>query len=86
MTDEKFIEKVKEVRPAYMKACEDYMDALERLDFEAALKHSMSAPNLMGMEMMAYIMNKLKDCDTSDFEEKYEKITDELAEALDTGE
>ncbi len=86
MTNEMFIEKVKEIRPAYMKACEDYMDALERLDFEAAMKHSMSAPNLMGMEMMAFIMKKLNECDTSDLMEEYEKISDELAEAMDTGE
>jgi DNA-binding transcriptional regulator GbsR (MarR family) len=87
MTNEEFIERVKEIRPAYMKACEDYLDALERLDFEAAMKHSISAPNLMGMDMMAYIMNKLKECESTEgFMEEYEKITEELEEALDTGE
>lgn len=46
----------------------------------------MSAPSLMGMDMMAFIMKKLNECDTSDLMEEYEKISDELAEALDTGE
>ena len=86
MTNEEFIQKVREIRPAYMKACEDYLDALERLDFETAVNHSMTAPRLMGMEMMAYIMNNLNHIDMTDFEEEYEKITDELAEKVDFGE
>lgn len=86
MTNEAFIERVKEIRPAYMKACEDYLDALEHLDFEVALKHSMSAPKLMGMEMMSFIMNKLNGIDMSEFESEYERISDELTEAIDSGE
>lgn len=86
MTNEEFIKKVVEIRPAYMKACEDYLDALERLDFETALNHSMTVPRLTGMEMMAYIMNNLNRIDMTDFEEEYEKITDELAEKVNFGE
>ena len=86
MTQEEFVKKIQEKRAAYIQAAVDYMDALERLDFETAMKHAMSATDILGMDVMTYLMNWYAKADTSEIDEKYEKVTEELAEALDTGE
>lgn len=86
MTQEEFVKKIQEKRAAYIQAAADYMDALERLDFETAMKHAMSATDILGMDVMTYLMNWYAKADTSEIDEKYEKVTEELAEALDTGE
>lgn len=86
MTQEEFVKAVKEKRAAYIQAAVDYMDALERLDFETAMKHALSAADILGMDVMTYLMNWYVDADTTEFDEKYERVSDELVAALDTGE
>lgn len=86
MTEAEFVKAVKEKREAYIQAAADYMDALERLDFETAMKHAMSAADILGMDVMTYLMNWYAKADTTEFDEKYERVSDELVAALDTGE
>ena len=86
MTQEEFVKAVKEKRAAYIQAAVDYMDALERLDFETAMKHAMSATDILGMDVMTYLMNWYAKADTSEFDERYQEVTEKLAEAIDTGE
>ena len=86
MTQEEFVKAIKEKRAAYIQAAVDYMDALERLDFETAVKHAMSAVDILGMDVMTYLMNWYANADTTEFDEKYEQVSDELVAAMDTGE
>lgn len=86
MTEQEFVEKVKAKREAYIQAAVDYMDALERLDFETAMKHAMSATNILGMDVMSYLMNWYAKADTSEFDERYQEVTEQLAEQLDLGD
>ena len=86
MTEQEFVEKVKAKREAYIQATVDYMDALERLDFETAMKHAMSATDILGMDVMSYLMNWYAKADTSEFDERYQEVTEQLAEQLDLGD
>lgn len=78
MTNEEFITKIKESREAYIQSSVDFMDALERLDFETAAKHSMSAPEILGMDVMEKLMRWCMENDTEEIETKYDEITNEL--------
>lgn len=84
MTEMEFKQKVKEIRPAYIKACEDYLDAMERLDFKSATSFGMSAVDLLGMDAMEFMMRKLEENEDtmSEFSEKYEAVTEELTERI----
>lgn len=86
MTEEQFVKEVRERRQAYIQAAVDYMDALEHLDFEKAMKHAMSAADILGMDIMTEVSKWYVDNDTEDFDDKFEKVSDELLEAVKTDE
>lgn len=84
MTEEQFVKEVRDRRQAYIQAAVDYMDALERLDFETAMKHAMSAADILGMDIMTEVTRWYVDNDTEEFDDKFEKVSDELLEAAKT--
>ena len=86
MTEEQFVKEVRERRQAYIQAAVDYMDALERLDFRTAMEHAMSAADILGMDIMTEVSRWYVDNDTEEFDEKYEKVGEELMEATKTDE
>lgn len=86
MTEQEFVKVIKEKREAYIQAAVDYMDALERLDFKTAMEHSMSAADILGMDVMAYLMDWYNNNDTEDFDKRYMEVTEQLEEAMKTDE
>ena len=86
MTEEQFVKEVRERRQAYIQAAVDYMDALEHLDFEKAMEHAMSAADILGMDIMTEVTRWYVDNDTEELDDKFEKVGDELLEAVKTDE
>ena len=83
MTREEFHLAVSEAKVEYIKAAEDFINALLEDDFETALKRSLAAPKIFGNEVMAYIAKKMDETESYDeIEEEYEKICDEVSELM----
>ncbi len=81
MTETEFVNKIREMRPAYLKACADYLDAMERLDFKSAMSFGTAAIDLLGMDGVLFMSKRIEESDDfEEFSEKYEKLTDELTE------
>lgn len=86
MTEQEFVKKIKATREAYIKGAADFMDACERLDFESAFKYSMSATDILGIEVMAFMSKKYEELDTEELEERYEEVMEQVTEAAKTDE
>ena len=84
MTEEQFVKEVKARRQAYIQTAVDFMDALERLDFKSAAKYSLSATDVLGMDIMTELTRWYLDAETDEFDEKYRKVDEELTEAVKT--
>lgn len=83
MTETEFVNKVREMRPAYLKACADYLDAMERLDFKSAVDFGSTTYELLGTDAMLFMMKQIEEMDNlnlEEFSDKYERMTEELAE------
>ena len=81
MTENEFVNKVREIRPAYLKVCADYLDAMERLDFKSAIDFGSSVFELLGTDAMLFMMKRMEEMDNlEEFSDKYERMTDELTE------
>ena len=74
MTKEEFNLAVNEAKIEYIKAAEDFINALLEEDFEKALRCSLNAPDVLGVEVMAYIAKKTQEL------ESYDKIMDEYVD------
>lgn len=61
MTEIEFKNKVKEMRPAYMKACTDYLDAMERLDFKSAASFGSAAIDLLGTDALLFMLKRMEE-------------------------
>lgn len=77
MTKEEFHLAVSEAKIEYIKATEDFINALLEDDFETALRKSLLAPEILGTEVMAYIAKKMDEV------ESYEEIKDEYVKKVD---
>jgi hypothetical protein len=80
MTKEEFKALVESKRAEYMQATEDYLDALIEGDFNKALKKSLIAPDILGIEAMAYIAKEVQNLESYDeimesYEEKCMEVT-----------
>ena len=83
MTREEFHLAVSEAKIEYIKATEDFINALLEDDFETALRKSLLAPEILGTEVMAYIAKKMDDVESyEEIKEKYEKKVDEVVELM----
>ena len=83
MTREEFHLAVSEAKIEYIKATEDFINALLEDDFETALKKSLSAPGILGNEVLAYIAKKMDEVESyEEIREEYEKKVDEVVELM----
>lgn len=74
MTEVEFKKAIEDRRDDYMRAGEKYINALLKGDFEEALKWSLNAPDVLGIDAMAYIAKKTQELPN------YEKVMDEYTE------
>ena len=83
MTKEEFHLAVNEAKVEYIKAAEDFINALLEDDFETALKRSLAAPEIFGNEVMVYIAKKMDEIESYDeIREEYEKKCNEVVELM----
>ena len=83
MTKEEFHLAVSEAKIEYIKATEDFINALLEDDFETALRKSLFAPEIFGNEVMAYIAKRMDEVESYDeIREKYEKKCMEVTELM----
>jgi limonene-1,2-epoxide hydrolase len=83
MTREEFHLAVSEAKVEYIKAAEDFINALLEDDFETALKRSLLAPELFGNEVMAYIAKKMDEVESyEEIKEEYDKKVNEVVELM----
>lgn len=80
MTKEEFKALVESKKAEYMKASEDYLDALIEGDFNKALEKSLIAPDILGVEAMAYIAKEVQNLESYGkimeyYEEKCMEVT-----------
>ena len=84
INEQQFLEQVASAKDAYIKAAENFIDALLRLDYKGAMEHSLSAASILGDDVMVYLMEQLYS--DPEFEEKtgeYEAIVERLADKVD---
>lgn len=80
MTREEFKVLVESKKAEYMQASEDYLDALIEGNFEKALEKSLIAPDILGVEVMAYIAREVQNLESYDkIMESYEEKCMEVA-------
>lgn len=83
MTKEEFHLAVSEAKIEYIKAAEDFINALLEDDFETALKKSLLAPKIFGNEVMAYIAKKMDEVESyEEIQDEYEKVCMEVSELM----
>lgn len=83
MTKEEFHLAVNEAKVEYIKAAENFINALLEDDFETALKYSLIAPEIFGNEVMVYIAKKMDEVESYDeIREEYEKKCNEVVELM----
>ena len=78
MTEVEFKKAIEDRRDDYMKAGEKYINALLEGDFEEALKWSLNAPEVLGIDAMVYIAKKTQEL--PNYEEVMDAYTDKCFE------
>lgn len=66
MTREEYLERVEEVSESYIKAAQDYIDALRKEDFVRAAEISLGTLKLLGPDLAGYISEKIMALDNYD--------------------
>ena len=78
MTEVEFKKAINNAHDEYIKAGERYISALLEGDFETALKCSLNAPEVLGIDVMAYIAKKTQEL--PNYEEMMDAYTDKCFE------